>query len=395
MQQWVLDSWREGVDYQPIDYGLAEQSALQANLRLLAEACPIVSPSRILACRRDLQAVAEGRAFILHAGDCAERFTDLVPHRIEAQMRFLGAQAEALAQALEMPVICVGRIAGQFAKPRSELEQSTYPALMSYRGDLLNGEASSHETRRLDPNRLWQGYELSQAASAQIMKQSGSHFYLSHEALHLAYESALTREVGSHQFFNLSTHLPWIGMRTAFRDAAHVEFVRGLQNPIALKIGPHMDESELCHLVECLNPDSETNRLLLIYRLGADRLSIVLPRLLQAVKRSGFPVLWLCDPMHGNTMRTRIGFKTRCCDVLNQEVESAVKIHQELGVPLHGLHLEMTHERVLECMDLESTLEDTLWQPCYRSAVDPRLNPTQSTHLLQTFAEVYSSQLCV
>lgn len=394
MQHWSIASWRQKVDYQPMTYPEEQMAHYRLVLRRLAQAPPMISPSSVMRLRAELARVATGQSIVLHGGDCAEQFVDLAPETIAKQAKFLRDMAEQLAVQMGRPVTCIGRMAGQFAKPRSQLtHQEAGRTLPSYRGDLLNAVSANPLARQFDPARLWQGYELAAQAVEHLLPMPGLP-YFSHEALHLDYETALTRLVGE-QYYNLATHLPWVGMRTCALDSAHVEYVRGLANPVAVKISAAVDEEALLGLVARLNPLALPGKLLLIYRLGEAAVADALPRLLRCSLAHRLPVLWLCDPMHGNTVRTPLGLKTRPCDTMLAELSKAIAIHHRFAVPLHGVHLEMTHRHVHECVDSKQDLIESRWQPNYHSVVDPRLNPEQARRMLAEVVPAWQGRVAL
>jgi 3-deoxy-7-phosphoheptulonate synthase len=341
-----------------------------------------------------------------------------------------------LVHGLKLPIVRVGRFAGQYAKPRStDLETRGDVSLPSYRGDLVNGAAFTAQARRPDPERLIKGHAHSAMTmnfiralidggfadlhhpeywdlawvehsplqdeyrtmvegignSLRFMETLAGQtvdsfqrvdFYTSHEALLLHYEQALTRQVPRQWgWFNLSTHFPWIGMRTAAQGGAHVEYFRGIRNPIAVKVGPNVTPDQLMRLVDVLDPDNEPGRLTLIHRMGASKIESSLPPLLAAIKAAGRKPLFCCDPMHGNTETLGNGFKTRRFQNIRDELDRAFDIHAAIGTRLGGVHLELTGENVTECLGGARDLTETGLTRAYKSTVDPRLNYEQSLEL--------------
>ena len=431
---WTPAGWRtRDAAQQPHYADAAELAAVQQELQRLP---PLVTSWEILALKKQLAEAQEGRRFLLQGGDCAESFADCESGLISNRLKVLLQMSLVLVHGLRLPVVRVGRFAGQYAKPRSaDTEERDGIALPSYRGDFINRPEFDATARRPDPRRMvkgharsamtmnfvralidggfadlhhpeywdlgWVGhsplseeYDRMVAAvgdSVRFMETiSGeslhnldrADFYTSHEALLLPYEEALTRQVPRQWgWFNLSTHFPWIGMRTADPDGAHVEYFRGLRNPLAVKIGPTVTPDQLLRLADRLDPENEPGRLGFIHRMGAANIATKLPPLLDAVRREGRRVLWICDPMHGNTESTRNGFKTRRFANIRGEVEAAFDVHAAAGTRLGGVHLELTGEDVTECTGGARELTDVDLERAYRSTVDPRLNYEQSLEI--------------
>jgi 3-deoxy-7-phosphoheptulonate synthase len=431
---WAPASWRAHTAVQMPTYPDAE--ALESALAELRQLPPLVTSWEIFALKKQLAEAQEGKRFLLQGGDCAESFSDCESGLISNRLKVLLQMSLVLVHGLRLPVVRVGRFAGQYAKPRStDTETRDGVTLPSYRGDLINQPQFDAAARIPDPRRMikaharsamtmnfvralidggfadlhhpeywnlnWVGYSANANEYQQMVTSigdavrfmetlSGSEvhnlnridFYTSHEALLLPYEEALTREV-PHQWgwFNLSTHYPWIGMRTAAVDGAHVEYLRGVRNPIALKVGPSVNPDQLLRLIDILNPGDEPGRLTFIHRMGASQIAHRLPPLLEAVRRDGRRVLWVCDPMHGNTESTSNGFKTRRFDNIRAEVERSFDLHAAVGTRLGGVHLELTGEDVTECTGGARELTDIDLERAYRSTVDPRLNYEQSLEI--------------
>ncbi len=431
---WRPDSWRDRLALQQPNYEDAE--ALESALAELRRLPPLVTSWEIFALKRQLAEAQAGERFVLQGGDCAESFADCESGLVSNRLKVLLQMSLLLVHGLRRPVVRVGRFAGQYAKPRSaDSETRGEVTLPCYRGDFVNRPEFDPEARRPDPRRMIKGHARSAltmnfvrslidggfadlhhpeywdlgwvgrsplAAEYQCMvgaigdavrfmeTLSGEpvhnlnrvDFFTSHEALLLPYEEALTREVPRQWgWFNLSTHFPWIGMRTADIDGAHVEYFRGIRNPVAVKVGPGVDAERLLRLVEHLNPDDEPGRLTLIHRMGAAHITEKLPPLLEAVQRAGRTVLWIADPMHGNTESTRNGYKTRRFANIHRELELAFDIHAAAGTRLGGVHLELTGENVTECLGGARELTETDLERAYRSTVDPRLNYEQSLEI--------------
>ncbi|HKX56077.1 MAG TPA: 3-deoxy-7-phosphoheptulonate synthase class II [Xanthomonadales bacterium] len=405
-------------------------------LRQLGQLPPLVTSWEIQALKDQIADAQAGRRFMLQGGDCAENFDECTSPLITNRLKVLLQMSLVLVHGLQMPVLRVGRFAGQYAKPRSSDEETRDGVtLPSYRGDLVNSIEFNAQARRPDPHRLVQAHSSSALTMnfiralvdggfadlhhpeywdlnwvqhsplaeefhkvAENIGQSlkfletitgqdaGSlrrvDFFTSHEALHLHYEQALTRQVPRQWgWFNLSTHFPWIGMRTAALDGAHVEYFRGIRNPLGIKVGPGMTQEWLAGLLEILNPGREAGRIVLIHRMGESRIEEHLPPLIKAVQETGSPVLWICDPMHGNTESTTSGIKTRRFRKIMREVELAFDIHRDCHSRLGGVHLELTGENVTECTGGARDLSDEDLKLAYKSMVDPRLNYEQSLEL--------------
>ncbi|MCC7097513.1 MAG: 3-deoxy-7-phosphoheptulonate synthase class II [Thermomonas sp.] len=431
---WSPDSWRARVAQQQPIY--TDASDLETCCDELKQLPPLVTSREILSLKQQIADAQEGKAFLLQGGDCAENFSECCSDTITNRLKVLLQMSLVLVHGLKLPVVRVGRFAGQYAKPRSaDTETRDGVTLPSYRGDIVNGPDFTESARRPDPRRMIKAHARSamtmnfvrslidggfadlhhpefwglgwvdqspNAAEYQRMvtaigdavrfteilvgrrMQSLSRvaFYTSHEALLLPYEEAQTRQVPrADGWFNLSTHFPWIGMRTAALDGAHVEYFRGIANPIAVKVGSSVTPDALLRLIDALNPDDEPGRLALIHRMGAGQISEKLPPLLDAVRREGRRVLWVCDPMHGNTESTSNGFKTRRFRNIRAEIEQAFDLHAAAGTRLGGVHLELTGENVTECLGGARQLTEEDLHRDYRSTVDPRLNYEQSLEI--------------
>ena len=432
-EHWAPDSWRQCVALQQPHYDDPDELASACNR--LAQLPPLVTSWEVLALKQSLAEAQEGRRFLLQGGECAESFADCTSPIISNRLKVLLQMSLVLVHGLQKPVLRVGRFAGQYAKPRSSDTETRHGAsLPSFRGDLINGQQFTAATSRNDPQRMLRAHAHSAltmnfvralvdggfadlrhpeywdlswverspfAAEYRHMVQaigdslrfmetlagpiagfSKVDFFTSHEALLLNYEQALTRRVPRNAgWFNLSTHYPWIGMRTAALDGAHVEYFRGIRNPIAVKVGPAVTPTQLLALIDVLNPHDEPGRLTLIHRMGRARIASALPPLLEAVRREGRRVLWVADPMHGNTENTSNGHKTRRFENIHGELDQAFDIHAAAGTRLGGVHLELTGEDVTECMGGARDLSETDLDRAYKSMVDPRLNYEQSLEL--------------
>ena len=431
---WTPDSWQQCTVRQQVQY--PDSAEVSRVLQQVSGLPPLVTSWEIANLRRELAAAQRGERFVLQGGDCAESFEDCRPEIIANRLKVLLQMSLVLVHGLEMPVVRIGRFAGQYAKPRSsDTETRGGVTLPAYRGEMVNGVDFTEAARRPDPARLLQAH----ACSAMTMnfvrglvdggfadlhhpeywnlgwlehspledefqrladdighairfmetitgRSAGNlrraEFYTSHEALHLHYEQALTRQVPAAEgWHNLSTHFPWIGMRTAELGGAHVEFFRGLRNPVGVKVGPKMTPDWLLELLETINPEREMGRMCLIHRMGKDRIADCLPPLIDAVRASGHPVLWICDPMHGNTEVTEEGIKTRRFDRIRSELEQAFNLHQRSGSRLGGVHLELTGEEVTECIGGARAIGESDLRRAYKSTVDPRLNYEQALEM--------------
>ncbi len=434
VHNWRIDSWQDKIARQQANY--PDQQALIDTLSQLSQLPPLVTSWEINTLRQELALAQKGQRFVLQGGDCSENFDECTSPVITNRLKVLLQMSLVLTHGLEMPVVRLGRFAGQYAKPRSsDIETRGDVSLPSYRGDLVNGPAFTEAARIPDPRRLLRGHARSALTmnfvralvdggfadlhhpeywnlswlehsplaeefrriaddieqSIRFMetvtgKTAGTlrrtDFYTSHEALHLHYEQALTREVPRVEgWHNLSTHFPWIGMRTAELDGAHVEFFRGIRNPVGIKIGPGMTNDWLRGLLDILNPTRAPGRITLIHRMGAKHIADHLPDLIQAVNATDHPVTWICDPMHGNTESTAQKIKTRRFENIQSELEQAFDVHADCGSILGGVHLELTGEDVTECTGGARALSDTDLQRAYKSTVDPRLNYEQAIEL--------------
>ena len=434
MTKWSPNSWRAKPIQQVPAY--PDAAALADVEGRLATFPPLVFAGEARKLKKQLAQVAAGKAFLLQGGDCAESFADCESALISNRLKVLLQMSLVLVHGLRLPVVRVGRFAGQYAKPRSaDLEEKDGVTLPSYRGDFINQPEFTAQARTPDPRRMVKGHARSamtmnfvralidggfadlhhpeywdldwvghsplsdeyrnmvaavgdavrfmETISGTAMNNlNRADFYTSHEALLLPYEEALTRQVPRQWgWFNLSTHFPWIGMRTADLDGAHVEYFRGIRNPVAVKIGPSVTPDQLLRLTDALNPENEPGRLSYIHRMGAAKVAERLPPLLDAIRREGRRVLWISDPMHGNTESTSNGFKTRRFANIRSEVEASFELHAAAGTRLGGVHLELTGENVTECTGGARDLTDIDLERAYRSTVDPRLNYEQSLEI--------------
>jgi 3-deoxy-7-phosphoheptulonate synthase len=378
--EWNPGSWRRHEARQQPRY--ADSAALEAALRELGAYPPLVPAGEAGALKAELAEAQAGRAFQLHGGDCAESFAEFSTDSIRGTCALLAAMARLVAAASGLRVVRVGRIAGQFAKPRSrEHEEKDGVALPMYRGDIVNGIAFEEAARRPDPERMFRAYSQSAATLSHLRAlPDRDPIYTSHEALLLPYEQALVRRDGA-GWYGSSAHLLWVGDRTRFPGSAHVEFLRGLSNPVGIKCGPTLEADALLGLLDILNPNREAGRITLIGRMGADRVRDRLPPLLRAVAREGHPVLWSCDPMHGNTVRAANGYKTRPMARILAELAGFFEAIAGEGVRGGGLHVEMTGRDVAECTGGAEPVRERDLGARYHTHCDPRLNPAQAIEL--------------
>ncbi|MFD4669582.1 3-deoxy-7-phosphoheptulonate synthase class II [Lentzea sp. NPDC058450] len=346
----------------------------------LAASPPLVTPEECDALTARLAEVAAGRAFLLQGGDCAERLDQLSAPAIERKLGLL----RRMAAILPLPVVTVGRIAGQYAKPRSwPTETVDGRALPVYRGDAVNGTAFTEAERRPDPDRLKSVYEASKY-TVDVLRGG---MFVSHEGLLLDYEEALTRrDPRTGRRYAGSGHLLWIGDRTRQLDGAHVAYFASIDNPIAVKLGPSATPEHALALIDRLDPDRTPGRLTFVVRLGARRVRDLLPELVEKVNASGASVVWACDPMHGNTFQAPSRHKTRRCEDVLAEITGFVEVHRALGTHAGGLHVELTGEDVTECVGGGLTFDDL--HRNYTSACDPRLNAGQSLELAFLVADL-------
>jgi 3-deoxy-7-phosphoheptulonate synthase len=365
----------------------ADPEALAAALAGLAAYPPLVPAAQVHALKASLAEAQAGRAFLLQGGDCAESFADFGPDHVRLAVALLAAVARRLGEASGLPVVRIGRIAGQFAKPRSRaFERRGGRRLPMYRGDIVNGFAFDEAARRPDPDRMFRAYAQSAATLGHLATGSGAEqVWTGHEALLLPYEQALVRRDGA-GWYGSSGHFLWIGDRTRFDGSAHVELLRGLTNPIGIKCGPALGPDLLLRLLDRLDPVHEPGRITLIARMGAGRIAEALPPLLRAVRAEGRPVLWCCDPMHGNTIRARSGFKTRPMARILAEAGAFFAACRAEDVVPAGLHVEMTAQDVAECTGGAAGIAERDLPGGYRSQCDPRLNPAQAAELAERVA---------
>lgn len=390
---WTADSWRSKVAAQAVQY--TDMDGLRQTCSLLRELPPLVSDWEVDQVRERLYHAALGSGFIIQGGDCAESFTDVKWDTVKRKVDLLYAQSRILEEAMQVPTTAIGRIAGQFAKPRSNPFETlpTGEVVHAFRGHNVNSEDPSE--REPDHRRLLLGYMYSAAVQGMIRKMPlhlTSHasdgekvefrLFASHEALHLPYEAAFT-----HNRYNLSASTIWLGERTRQLDGAHVEYARGLRNPVGVKIGPSATPEDVVALLNVLADRAAVGKVALITRLGRGRAHTVLPPIIDAVRRSGHIPLWMSDPCHGNTFSTPLGIKTRRVEDMLAELQETYNVHQGCGSFLGGIHIEQTGDNVTECLD-ETVMggEDEHLGRRYQSLCDPRLSRDQAIRLIEQFS---------
>ena len=440
--KWSPDSWRGKPILQVPEY--PDLAKLEEVEQTLSGYPPLVFAGEARALKRQLAKVAEGEAFLLQGGDCAESFREFHPDNIRHTFRVLLQMAVVLTFGAACPVVKVGRLAGQFAKPRSgDTETIDGVELPSYRGDIINGIDFTEEKRVPDPERMVRAYNQSASTlnllrafaqggfadlhrvhqwnmgfvaddaigerykdmaerldeSLNFMAACGltsetapqlreTEFYTSHEALLLRYEEAMTRiDSLTGEWYDTSAHMLWVGERTRQLDNAHLEFLSGINNPIGAKIGPTTEPDYLIELIDRLNPENEPGRLTLISRMGADKVEEALPALVRKVKEEGRSVVWSCDPMHGNTVKASSGYKTRHFDQIIREVEGFFAVHNAEGTHPGGVHFELTGQDVTECVGGAQAITEADLSSRYHTHCDPRLNGKQALELAFAFAD--------
>lgn len=441
---WNPRTWMGFPNARPMPFSDGAAMQVVEQIRTLP---PLVNSYEVELLREELAAVEDGQKFVLQGGDCAETLRECRSDMITRKVKILMQMSVVLASGIGKPVVRVGRIAGQYAKPRSSSvekrhdEAGRISELPSYFGDSVNSAAFSEAARRPNPGRMFDAYthaamtlnfirslttsefadpshaedwalhlenvhldeqirQRYEALRARIVasanyalaagwtpKQNPA-FYSSHEGLNLFYEMAQTRRVPRREnYYCLTTHLPWIGARTNQLDGAHIEFFRGIRNPIGVKVGPNIESDELLKISEALNPDNEKGRLILISRLGDEHVEHVLPRLLETTLKHKRNLVWLCDPMHGNTRTTGAGHKTRDFSSILAELETSVAIHKKVGSSLGGVHFELTGEDVTECVGGLANIREENLSENYVSVCDPRLNYAQSLEMAMHLAD--------
>lgn len=439
-KEWNVNSWRNfPIKQQPI---YADLNKIRDIEDFLSKAPPLVYSHECERLKKQLALVSQRKAFLLQGGDCAESFREFSEENLRNYFRVILQMTVALMHGLNIPVVKVGRIAGQFAKPRSsDFEELNGQKLPSYRGDIVNSLDFNADVRKPDPENLVKAYmqsgttlnflrSLSSGGFSSLENINGwledfasnyvnsrktntkileiindikkatnfikscgfnlaehpdfnsAEFFSSHEGLLLNYESALTRgKSRGKKYYCCSAHMLWIGDRTRDLDGAHIEFFRGIENPLAVKVGPSMQKQELAELIKALNPNNEHGKLTLITRMGADKINDHLPDLVANIHNQNLNVIWSCDPMHGNTEKSSTGYKTRKFENIAAEVKSFFRIHEEIGSYPGGIHIEMTGQDVTECLGGAQDIGEEDLQNRYHTHCDPRLNGKQSLEL--------------
>lgn len=442
MSNWSIDSWKNFPIKQQPKYN--DEQALNAVLNDLKSYPSLVIPAEVDSLKKKLAKVAKGEAFLLQGGDCAESFAEFNQNNLESYFKVILQMTVALMYGAGKPVVKVGRVAGQFAKPRSaDFEEQDGKSLPSYRGDIINSIDFVEESRQNNPENLRKAYLQSAATlnylrglatsgyssikyvnqlnnnfvknssqgkrfeeivqrindANEFMKACGvdakrlaefseAEFFVSHEGLLLPYEAAFTqRSEANGKYYALSAHLLWIGERTRELDEAHIEFFRGITNPIASKISQKAKPDDVIKLIDALNPNNEPGRLTLISRMGKDNVGEYLPALVRKVKEEGRHVIWSCDPMHGNTIKSPNGYKTRPFNDILGEVKNFFAVHESEGTYAGGVHFEMTGQDVTECIGGSQAITEVDLDKRYHTHCDPRLNASQSLELAFLIAE--------
>lgn len=442
MSTWTPSSWRNKPIQQQPTYPEADH--LKRVAQKLGELPPLVFAGEVRSLKKQFADITEGNAFLLQGGDCAESFSEFRADNIRDTFKAMMQMAIVMTFAGGSPVVKVGRMGGQFAKPRSsDMETIGDVTLPSYRGDIINSVEFTPEARIPDPERMLQAYNQSASTlnllrafatggmadlhqvhqwnldfvkdsplkekyeemanriqeSLSFMAACGvssktyrtlreTDFYTSHEALLLEYEEAFTRQDSlTGDWYDTSAHMLWIGDRTRQLDGAHIEFMRGIKNPIGVKAGPTMDPDELIRLIDAVNPENEAGRLNVIVRMGADKVGDHLPALIRAVEREGKKILWSCDPMHGNTIKSSTGYKTRPVNAVLAEMKNFFEVHHAEGTYGGGVHLEMTGKNVTECTGGAFNISDEDLKSRYHTHCDPRLNADQALELAFMIAD--------
>jgi len=442
MSIWMPDSWKQKPILQQPTY--QNKDELESVLKELKSYPPLVFAGEARRLKEQLADVANGEAFLLQGGDCAESFSEFHANNIRDTFKVLMQMAVVMTYSAGVPVVKVGRLAGQFAKPRSsDTETFDGVELDSYRGDIINGVDFTKQARVPDPQRMIQAYNQASATqnllrafatggmadlhqvhswnldfahksevseqyeklaeeierSLKFMKACGitsktyrnlreTDFYTSHEALLLPYEEAFTRKDSlTGEWYNTAAHMVWIGDRTRQLDGAHIEYMKGINNPIGVKAGPSMDPEDLVKLCNTLNPNNEAGRMNIIVRMGADKVGDGMPKLVRAIEREGMKVVWSCDPMHGNTIKSSNNYKTRPVDSILTEMKQFFQVHKSEGTYGGGVHLEMTGKNVTECIGGSFTVTEEDLSSRYHTHCDPRLNADQSLELAFLIAD--------
>ncbi len=389
MENWQPNTWSSKNDAQMVQYHDVDK--LQDCINILKNKPTFVTTDEVNLLQKLLVLANKKQAFILQGGDCAETFNRSLSYT-KTTVNLLNDLRELINTYTETPIVILGRVAGQFAKPRTNTYDNQNKDLLSYRGDLINEITPTNDSRKPDPNRLISGYnkaneiysslkEFPIQTIARLDNLETPNIFTSHEALSLHYEQSLTRQQSNGQWYNLSTHFPWLGVRTNNIDGAHVEYLRGIVNPIGIKISSRTSPLHLIQLLDILNPLNIPGRITLTTRLGYNKISNHLPKLINAVIEAKKIVNWFCDPMHGNTTICANSKKTRLMPDIESELLQSISIHKELGSHLSGIHLELTAENVTECLETSDT------ELTNSPLVDPRLNTNQCKAIIHSFCK--------
>lgn len=443
--KWSKNSWKSYEAKQLPTY--SDENKLNSVLDSLSSMPPLIFAGETRSLKSQIYQVQKGEAFYLQGGDCAESFSELNPNTIRDTFKLILQMAVVLTYATNTPVVKLGRIGGQFAKPRSsDFEEKDGLKLPSYRGDIINSHEFTKESREPDPQRMMQAYNHSAATlnllrafaqggfasltqlnkwnldfannfestqkyksisqkieeSIKFMNACGinekntrelreTDFYTSHEALLLPYEEAFTRiDSTTGDWYNVNSHFLWVGDRTRDPDGAHIHYLSGIKNPLGLKVGPSTNIDDLKKNIEILNPENEGGRLTLIVRMGAEKIQSTFPQLLKEIDKLGLNITWICDPMHGNTSTSNSGYKTRATENILSEIKSFFEIHKSQGSIPGGVHLELTGLNVTECVGGPDEIKDENLGDRYHTFCDPRLNVNQSLELSFLLADLLS-----
>ncbi len=443
--KWSKNSWKSYEAKQLPTY--SDENKLNSVLDSLSSMPPLIFAGETRSLKSQIYQVQKGEAFYLQGGDCAESFSELNPNTIRDTFKLILQMAVVLTYASNTPVVKLGRIGGQFAKPRSsDFEEKDGLKLPSYRGDIINSHEFTKESREPDPQRMMQAYNHSAATlnllrafaqggfasltqlnkwnldfannfestqkyksisqkieeSIKFMNACGinekntrelreTDFYTSHEALLLPYEEAFTRiDSTTGDWYNVNSHFLWVGDRTRDPDGAHIHYLSGIKNPLGLKVGPSTNIDDLKKNIEILNPENEGGRLTLIVRMGAEKIQSTFPQLLKEIDKLGLNITWICDPMHGNTSTSNSGYKTRATENILSEIKSFFEIHKAQGSIPGGVHLELTGLNVTECVGGPDEIKDENLGDRYHTFCDPRLNVNQSLELSFLLADLLS-----
>jgi 3-deoxy-7-phosphoheptulonate synthase len=444
--KWSKNSWKSYEAKQLPTY--TDENKLNSVLDSLSSMPPLIFAGETRSLKSQIYQVQKGEAFYLQGGDCAESFSELNPNTIRDTFKLILQMAVVLTYASNTPVVKLGRIGGQFAKPRSsDFEEKDGLKLPSYRGDIINSHEFTKESREPDPQRMMQAYNHSAATlnllrafaqggfasltqlnkwnldfannfestqkyksisqkieeSIKFMNACGinekntrelreTDFYTSHEALLLPYEEAFTRiDSTTGDWYNVNSHFLWVGDRTRDPDGAHIHYLSGIKNPLGLKVGPSTNIDDLKKNIEILNPENEGGRLTLIVRMGAEKIQSTFPQLLKEIDKLGLNITWICDPMHGNTSTSNSGYKTRATENILSEIKSFFEIHKSQGSIPGGVHLELTGLNVTECVGGPDEIKDENLGDRYHTFCDPRLNVNQSLELSFLLADLLSN----